>query len=143
MRRRRNPKHVYGPNMAPMVDVVLVILVFFMATVALVGPEWFLAAALPERRDQPARADPFALPAPGVVVRVSAPEGEPLVDGLGARGTPLASFEALAREALAGVQAADLGVRLDGGPGASWQHVVAVQDVLTRLGVRRITLRVR
>lgn len=45
----------YGPNMTPMVDVVMVILVFFMASAAFLGPEWFLRTAIP--RPAPAVAD--------------------------------------------------------------------------------------
>ncbi len=37
----------FGPNMTPMVDIVLVILIFFMATAAFLGSEWFLRAAIP------------------------------------------------------------------------------------------------
>lgn len=37
----------FGPNMTPMVDIVLVILIFFMATAAFMGSEWFLRAAIP------------------------------------------------------------------------------------------------
>jgi biopolymer transport protein ExbD len=39
----------HGPNMTPMVDVVMVILVFFMASAAVLGPEWFVRSALPVR----------------------------------------------------------------------------------------------
>lgn len=49
--RRRNALAVhdlhYGPNMTPMVDVVMVILIFFMASAVFLGPEWFLRTALP------------------------------------------------------------------------------------------------
>ncbi len=38
----------FGPNMTPMVDVVMVILVFFMVSAAFVGPEWFLRTLLPQ-----------------------------------------------------------------------------------------------
>jgi biopolymer transport protein ExbD len=38
----------YGPNMTPMVDVVMVILIFFMASAAILGPEWFVGARLPK-----------------------------------------------------------------------------------------------
>ncbi|MBX3378470.1 MAG: biopolymer transporter ExbD [Phycisphaeraceae bacterium] len=37
----------YAPNMTPMVDVVMVILVFFMASASVLGPEWLLKTALP------------------------------------------------------------------------------------------------
>ncbi|MCP2732564.1 biopolymer transporter ExbD, partial [Limnofasciculus baicalensis] len=40
----------YGPNMTPMVDVVMVILVFFMASAVFLGPEWYLKTAIPEVR---------------------------------------------------------------------------------------------
>ncbi|MBL8874186.1 MAG: biopolymer transporter ExbD [Phycisphaerae bacterium] len=49
--RRRNALAVheehYAPNMTPMVDVVMVILVFFMASASVLGPEWLLKTALP------------------------------------------------------------------------------------------------
>ncbi len=49
--RRRNALAVHEeqstPNMTPMVDVVMVILVFFMASASVLGPEWLLKTALP------------------------------------------------------------------------------------------------
>jgi biopolymer transport protein ExbD len=36
----------FGPNMTPMVDIVLVILIFFMAAAAFIGEEWFLPAGI-------------------------------------------------------------------------------------------------
>src|SRR4051812_37590647 len=49
--RKRNAQALYdshlGPNMTPMVDVVMVILIFFMASTAFLGPEWFLKTHLP------------------------------------------------------------------------------------------------
>lgn len=36
----------HGPNMTPMVDVVMVILIFFMASTTLLGPEVLLRAAV-------------------------------------------------------------------------------------------------
>jgi len=68
--RRRDALHAhsmhFGPNMTPMVDVVMVILIFFMASAAFLGSEWFLRAAIPfeaGRGTNPARPnDPTALP---------------------------------------------------------------------------------
>lgn len=37
----------FGPNMTPMVDVVMVILVFFMVSAAFLGPEWLLGSLVP------------------------------------------------------------------------------------------------
>ena len=56
----------FGPNMTPMVDVVMVILIFFMASAAFLGAEWFLKAAIPfnagRGRDAAKPNDPLALP---------------------------------------------------------------------------------
>ncbi len=47
----------YGPNMTPMVDVVMVILVFFMTSSAILGPEWFLKSVLPVNAPPPAASE--------------------------------------------------------------------------------------
>lgn len=68
--RRRDALHShslhFGPNMTPMVDVVMVILIFFMASAAFLGSEWFLKAAIPfdaGRGTNPKKPnDPTALP---------------------------------------------------------------------------------
>jgi biopolymer transport protein ExbD len=68
--RRRDALHAhglhFGPNMTPMVDVVMVILIFFMASAAFLGSEWFLKAAIPfeaGRGTNPKKPnDPSALP---------------------------------------------------------------------------------
>jgi len=70
--RRRSARHThelqFGPNMTPMVDVVMVILIFFMASASFAGAEWFLKTAIPRQAPpaQPPKAesgDPFKLPA--------------------------------------------------------------------------------
>ena len=48
----------YGPNMTPMVDVVMVILIFFMASAAILGPEWFIKSSLPVMAASPASDQP-------------------------------------------------------------------------------------
>lgn len=146
MRRARDPRHVYGPNLAPMVDVVLVILIFFMASIVFVGPEWFLPAALPvaQPENEPESTDPYALPAPTLDVRVSIDDGTPTptitVTGLGPGTVALDGFEAHARTQLAGTTAESIKIRLSADGGVAWQHVVTTQDILTRVGVRQIAL---
>lgn len=142
MRRARDPRHVYGPNLAPMVDVVLVILIFFMASVVFVGPEWFLPAALPHERtpDEPESKDPYALPDPTLNVRVSFNQGTPVVAGLGPGTVALDDFETHARAQLAGTNPQSIKIRLSAVPGVPWQHVVTTQDILTRVGIRQIAL---
>lgn len=142
MRRARDPRHVYGPNLAPMVDVVLVILIFFMASIVFVGPEWFLRAALPspQAQEDAGERDPFALPPPTLRVRVSMVDGSPIVSGLGPGAVVLAEFDAYAAAQLAGAAPETINVRLSAAGEVAWQHVVTVQDVLTRRGVRNIAL---
>lgn len=67
------------PNMTPMVDVTLVILIFFMASATIAGPEWFLRAELPE--DRPASA--LSLPSPVVRAEIFVQSGKVLVRGIG------------------------------------------------------------
>jgi biopolymer transport protein ExbD len=68
--RRRDALHThslhFGPNMTPMVDIVMVILIFFMASAAFLGSEWFLRAAIPfesgRGRSPDKKNDPLAAP---------------------------------------------------------------------------------
>lgn len=41
-----NYERHHGPNMTPMVDVVMVILIFFMASTTMLGPEWLLRSGV-------------------------------------------------------------------------------------------------
>ncbi len=142
MRRSRDPRHIYGPNLAPMVDVVLVILIFFMASIVFVGPEWFLPAAIPAEAKQNSDEadDPYALPDPTLSLRITTVDARPAVAGLGAGVVAIAEFESHATEQLRGVDPEAINIRLSAEAGVAWQHVVTVQDVLTRLGVRNIAL---
>ncbi len=51
--RRKTALQTYdghiGPNMTPMVDVVMVILIFFMASASILGPTWLLRTSLPPK----------------------------------------------------------------------------------------------
>ncbi len=70
------------PNMTPMVDVTLVILIFFMASATITGPEWFLRAGLPEPAP-PTPPAPLALPSPILRAEVFIRDGVTLVRGIG------------------------------------------------------------
>lgn len=99
--RRRNALHQwhlhFGPNMTPMVDVVMVILVFFMASTAFIGPEWLLRIGLAED-DAPA-GNGFQLGPAELVVRLRVVDGTVRVDGLGLRDAPLESIASAAAQA--------------------------------------------
>lgn len=73
----------FGPNMTPMVDVVLVILIFFMAATTIVGQEWFLAADLPEQREESSDSVGFDLPTPMIDVELFVERDRVLARGMG------------------------------------------------------------
>jgi biopolymer transport protein ExbD len=53
MLRKRTARSDYDArvslNMTPMVDVVMVILVFFMASASILGPEWLVSSRVPKK----------------------------------------------------------------------------------------------
>jgi len=100
--RRRDALHNYslhfGPNMTPMVDVVMVILIFFMAFAAFLGNEWFLRAAIPAQagrgKDASKPNDPLALPPTRIPVVLDVDDqGQTVVSFLSFSRVPLEKFE--------------------------------------------------
>ena len=100
--RRRDALHTYslhfGPNMTPMVDVVMVILIFFMAFAAFLGNEWFLRAAIPAEagrgKDTSKPNDPLAPPPTRLDVVLDADaDGHTIVSFLGSSRLTLQEFE--------------------------------------------------
>jgi len=73
----------FGPNMTPMVDVTLVILIFFMASATIAGPEWFLRADLPEIEEQSDQSSNFALPTPILSADLLIRDNQVFVNGFG------------------------------------------------------------
>ncbi len=143
--RRRNALHAwqahFGPNMTPMVDVVMVILVFFMASTALVGPEWILRAQVaPESRDTPPA---FALgPAELLIALVPSPEGV-LVSGLGLDRQSVDSLADAAADAAQSLGPAVSHTRIIIEPESrvSYDAIVRVQETLVGAGFRDVALR--
>lgn len=132
----------FGPNMTPMVDVVMVLLVYFMASAALVGPEFFLRARVPAEGAGAGAApsDPFALPAPTFRVRLRAARGGVEAEGLGPGALSGAALrervERLARD-LRGTEAR---VILEPARDVPYQDVVRVHDLFTGAGLDRVSL---
>lgn len=130
----------FGPNMTPMVDVVMVILIFFMASTALVGPEWLLRIAL-AKKDQP--NDTFQLGPADLLLTVSTVRGELRFSGFGKEALPI---EDLANEAQ--IAARELGtaieqtrITIEARSGVSYEAVVRTHDILTKAGFDRVALR--
>lgn len=140
--RPRTARAVYemqtGPNMTPMVDVVMVILIFFMASAAFLGPEWFLKSSLPVRAAGPASTEKpptrltFALSHNGGTQVVYKIDDEP--------GTPMSMDEA--HEAL---KAKISGGNPDGfivlvapAPDVPYDDVVRIHEWAAALGVTTV-----
>lgn len=125
-----------GPNMTPLVDVVMVILIFLMLAGSFAGTEWYLVSNLPFRGDR----------APGDATETSVvPEADPLeirvdqnptLDGFTARAGRIVAtdIETLAGGLvrmrqdleLAGQKKEDIQVIISPGGNVSLQNVVDV-----------------
>ncbi|MCW5764453.1 MAG: biopolymer transporter ExbD [Phycisphaeraceae bacterium] len=137
----------FGPNMTPMVDVVMVILVFFMVSAAFVGPEWFLRTVLPA----PAGAGRAGTPDPTVRpvridVTLSVVGGSTVATGQGLTDASLERMaEALAEAArLAGdqvKQAVEVVLRPQGA--VPYRDIIRLHEAAQRAGIERITVAVR
>lgn len=149
--RRRNAAVVaarhFGPNMTPMVDIVMVILIFFMAGSAFIGPEWFLEVGMAkgEQATTVEADDPtprsLELPKPRMVVRLHvAPDGATVVTGLGLESAPIADLIGRLREY--GAAGAAEGMRLVVEPdrAAPYQDVIRVYELCTRSGADEVSL---
>lgn len=147
--RRRGALHArslhFGPTMTPMVDVVMVILVFFMASAAFVGPEWFLRALVP-LRTPPAGAGTPPTPAQHVrqelVLDLSA-DGRTIVRGLSLTAASLDEAES-ALASLVDDPSNDLASHLElvirPSPRVPYRDVVRLHEAATRLGIARVGL---
>lgn len=130
----------FGPNMTPMVDIVMVILIFFMAGTAFVGPEWFLRAALPASRTGPGPGDPFALPPARFEVALLAESGRTLATGLGLVGAPLADLERAIEDLGREAQGAGVIILLRPAPAVPYRDVIRVHDACERAGLTKVGL---
>ncbi len=152
--RRRGALHTrslhFGPNMTPMVDVVMVILVFFMASAAFVGPEWFLRALVPIAQPAPkpeGAGEDQPRPA-AVVIRhelsLRVEGGATLVSGPGLADATLAAAEASLAELVKDIPREQLADRLElllrPAPEVPYQDVVRLHEAAQRLGIVRVGL---
>lgn len=88
----------FGPNMTPMVDIVMVILIFFMSVAAFLGSEWFLRAAIPFQSGRGTAVnrpnDPLAPPPTRMEVVLDVdPSGATIVSFLGQSRVSMEQFE--------------------------------------------------
>jgi biopolymer transport protein ExbD len=122
------------PNMTPMVDVTLVILIFFMASATIAGPEWFLRAQLPAPQPEAA----LALPSPVVRAEVFVENAAVVVRGFGPQRPIDDAVDAV--NAMEPAVAAGLIVEIEAADTAPYAEVVRLHAALVAAGA---TVRLR
>lgn len=130
----------YGPNMTPMVDVVMVILVFFMASTAVMGPEWMLRTALPVRRAVATPADPSREEVRlDVSVRV-VPGGRVVIDGAGIEGGDARSLAEAIEQVVRRVGPENVTLLVTPEADVPYDDLVRIHEVCHALKVTKIGL---
>lgn len=147
LRSRRRGAHSGGPNMTPMVDVVLVILIFFMAAMGLAVREHFLRTGAPrlagEAGQTPSTAPAFTddpLPASRAVLRLTREGGTTLVSGLGMQRVGISDVNARLQDFAQADAADSIIVIVTPDHNVPYQDVVLVHDACARAGVTNVRL---
>lgn len=123
------------------------ILIFFMASTAFLGPEWFVTASLPREGASPpsAAASAFELPAPRFTLTLRS-EPSPvettrtttLVDGLGRTGVTLDELSALLAERSRDAGHAGIELVLQPQPSVPYEDVVRARDLAEQAGITKV-----
>lgn len=131
----------FGPNMTPMVDIVLVILVFFMAATAFIGEEWFLRSAIEAKQEHPAAAtDAFELPPVRLEIVLDRGAVETLATGLGVERAPLATLPGRLAAFTRGTAVDQIEVMIRPAPEVPYEDVVRVHEACAAVGIEKIAL---
>lgn len=127
----------HGPNMTPMVDVVMVILIFFMASAAILGPEWFLKTALPVAGSAPPIADQ---PVRCRVILGAGDVARLALDAASPETLPFYQVENRLRDLRAARGRDGLIVLVEPGPDAAYDDVVRVHEWCATLDIPKVGL---
>lgn len=127
----------YGPNMTPMVDVVMVILVFFMASAVFLGPEWFLRTALPIIK--PAAAVPTSPDKKTLRIYLSNNEGQTRAT-IDDKPYTLQEVASLVDTEIKERTAANLTIVVVPTPDAPYEGVVLVHEFCQNKGITKIAI---
>lgn len=133
----------FGPSMTPMVDVVLVMLIFFMASASFVGPEWFLRAALPvfDGSEQDDESFFDLPPATFVVTLRPGDDGSTLVSGFGAEDAPIDAFRLVVRQWLSRLEVGSVIVLIEPDADVTYNDVIQVHEACLAAGAERVGIR--
>ena len=147
--RRRSALHgwqlQFGPNMTPMVDVVMVILIFFMASATFAGAEWFLRTAIPrpapETPPKDPSGDPFQVPPARFELMLSrGPDGKTVASGQGFEPVTMPELQARLAELARGTSAEDLVLIIRPAPEVPYADVVRAHDAAMAAGIAKVGL---
>lgn len=146
--RRRDSAFVressLGPSMTPMVDVTLVILIFFMASTAFMGPEWLLRTGVPRETTGSTTAEGAAFTLPparfDLVVAVDA-SGMARVDGMGLSSGTIGDACERIREYAARLGPERLAIFIEPTGGVPYRDVVRLHEACAEAGVEGVGLR--
>jgi biopolymer transport protein ExbD len=141
--RRRDALHRwegrFGPNMTPMVDIVLVILIFFMAGTTILGQEWFLRSEVLKRGAGPKPPDPLELPPVWLTISMKVDDrGTTIVAGMGDALLTLDEFDRRLREFTEGTDQDQIVVVLTPSAEVPYKDVVRAHESCARAGVKRV-----
>ncbi len=142
LRRRDMPATLsekFGPNMTPMVDVVLVILIFFMAATVVVGPELSFRTAVEREEASTEVLERFELPPVRLTIKVDLGEGgRARCDGLGVTNASLDQAIARLGSFVEGVELERVVVAIDPTDAAPYEAIVRLHEACARLKIRRV-----
>jgi biopolymer transport protein ExbD len=140
IRRDFPPAHLAVPNLAPMIDVVMVILIFFMLGTSFALSEGILPSQLPSQVGPGGAARVSFIP----VVRVDLREGR---DGQPCRilvmdrplpGPSFAGLHRLLLEKIGEGVSRQSPVLISASPGVRYQDVISAMDACVRAGLVKI-----
>jgi biopolymer transport protein ExbD len=137
----------FGPNMTPMVDVVMVILIFFMASATFVGSEWFLKTALPKpgpvappKTETPENGE-LKLPPARFEVTLAVEADGRVTGTCPAFGTvPVGQLEAKLKELARGTKEDDIILVIRSGPEVPYGEVIRAHDAAAAAGIVKVGL---
>jgi biopolymer transport protein ExbD len=150
--RRRDALHQhslhYGPNMTPMVDVVMVILIFYMSAASFVGSEWFLRTALPKpaasagpNANSTNADNPFDLGAARFEITLMTGDGGvTVVRGRGFDGVSLAELPTRLKDLAQGTDEKDIVLVIRSEPEVPYGDVIKAHDAASAAGITQIGL---
>jgi biopolymer transport protein ExbD len=139
--RRRTARGDYDSrnslNMTPMVDVVMVILVFFMASASILGPEWLVASRVPKKGGVATATDVQPLRLQITLTKGSdANTVFALADTIFTREAALANLT----RAIAGRAPSDVVVLLKPASDVPYEDVVLMHAACQQLGITKVGL---